>query len=113
MIVFKFEKGFLASQPLSDRPISGKRGVLASVRGTSILDSASISTMPPHRLTLLMREREEFPPPAPYVVITVSNGRHEIQLTSEEVQEIYDFTLRKEEARLREEFNAARKAKSE
>lgn len=104
MIVLDYHKGYLASTPLSDRPVNARRGVLPSSANRA-LDRLTLEHARLAQRMMLTRSKKALPAPVPFEQVWLSNGKHEVCFTFEELKEVWEFASRKEEARLRKEYN--------
>lgn len=104
MIVLTYEKGYLQSVPLSDRPVNAKRGVLPTgfSRG---LDRITLEHARPNQRMMLTRSKKALPRAVPFEQIWLSNGRHEVCFSFEELREVWEFASRKREQELRDSYN--------
>lgn len=112
MIVLAYVKGYLASVPLSDRPINARRGVVPTPTsgnsGRLNLENAS-----ERQLKLIRRTGKALPEPVPFEQIWLSNGKHEVSLSFEELKEAWEFASRKREGELRIVYNVALESTTE
>ena len=114
MIVYQYEKGYLQSTPLSSRAVNAKRGLFTRARGVlDVTATLSVLTARPAQITRVLSRAKALPPPSPFDAVVLSNGKHEVELSFEELREAWEFVQRLEEAEARLSFNAKLKPSAE